>query len=417
MSANEEVDELDPDSEAATLDDLTDETGPEDTQERGSEDAQERGSEGGLEPAATPASRQRPPLRSWAATHKAPTERPAPAGKAAAGKAATTGAPVRKAATERPARATAPKSSSALSSPGAAGERRGPGRPPSKPRAPPLERKGIVDSPDDSANRLEFAYSEPMVFKALFTYFKNIKAREIHLRCRREGLTFFARDHTKTSRVVAFVAGHHVNWHYCEDEYWLGINRANVEKMFAAIDKTFFKITIMQTHEDTKSLTFVFKDAEVDKECNYRVTLSSYAKDIDLYEAEKILAPESLESLFPVQFTLTAKQFKKSISDANNYSETITFEKLGKEPLQFTYTKQNVAYHEVYRSPDKIHLLSKVTADTAFRSTVAIANVKSLAASMVTDDVRILCRESGDILFRSAFDAKALVVSTLTKSS
>ena len=39
----------------------------------------------------------------------------------------------------------------------------------------------------------------------------------------------------------------------------------------------------------------------------------------------------------------------------------------------------------------------------------------TLASSMVTDDVRILCREDGDILFRSAIDAKALVVSTLTK--
>jgi hypothetical protein len=34
---------------------------------------------------------------------------------------------------------------------------------------------------------------------------------------------------------------------------------------------------------------------------------------------------------------------------------------------------------------------------------------------MVTDDVRILCREDADILFRSAIDAKALVVSTLTR--
>jgi hypothetical protein len=33
---------------------------------------------------------------------------------------------------------------------------------------------------------------------------------------------------------------------------------------------------------------------------------------------------------------------------------------------------------------------------------------------MVTDDVRILCREEGDILVRSAIDAKALVVSTMT---
>ena len=84
---------------------------------------------------------------------------------------------------------------------------RGPGRPPSKPPAPPLEKKGIVDSPKDSNHRLEFVYGDPTVFKLLCTYFKNIKAREIHLRCSPSGLTFFARDHSKTSRNVAAVAG------------------------------------------------------------------------------------------------------------------------------------------------------------------------------------------------------------------
>jgi hypothetical protein len=293
--------------------------------------------------------------------------------------------------------------------------RRGPGRPPSKPPAPPLELRGIVDGPKDPNNRLEFVYGDPSVFKALFTYFKNIKAREIHLRCAPRGLTFFARDHSKTSRVVAHVAGEHVNWHYCEDEYWLGINRENVEKMFTSIDKTLFKITLIQTHEDPTSLTFVFKDADIDKECNYRVTLSAYGRDEDLYEAERVLAPESLVRAFPIEFVLSAKQFKKSISDALSYSDTINFEKLGSHPLQLTYARANMTYNEVYRAPEKIKLRSAVADGQTFRCTAKIANVKSLAASMVTDDVRILCREEGDILFRSALDAKALVVSTMTR--
>jgi hypothetical protein len=93
----------------------------------------------------------------------------------------------------------------------------------------------------------------------------------------------------------------------------------------------------------------------------------------------------------------------------------VTFEKLGAHPLQLTYNKSNMMYNEVYRSADKIHLRSAVSDAATFRCTVKIANVKSLASSMVTDDVRVLCREEGDILFRSAIDAKALVVSTMTK--
>ena len=294
-------------------------------------------------------------------------------------------------------------------------DKRRPGRPPSKPISPPLERRGIVDSPRDAINRLEFVHSDPLVFKTLFTYFKNVKTREIHMRCAPTGITFFARDHSKTSRIVAHIAGEHVNWHYCKEVFWLGINRENVEKMYASIDKTFFKITILQQFDDLNCLIIVLKDSELEKECNYKFTISSYEPDADLYEAEASLTPEALETNYPIEFTLTAKQFKKTISDATNYSDSITFEKIGNYPLQITYARANVVYNEVYRSPEKIRLRTSVGEGSAFRARVKIANVKSLAASMVTDDVRILCREDSDILFRSALDAKALVVSTLTR--
>src|SRR5262245_23348515 len=86
---------------------------------------------------------------------RADPETPARAGRGAAGRP--------KAPKRPPAAAVA-----------AVAERRGPGRPSTKPPPPHLEKKGIVTSPDDPRNRLEFVYGDPMVFKALFTYLKNI---------------------------------------------------------------------------------------------------------------------------------------------------------------------------------------------------------------------------------------------------
>lgn len=290
-------------------------------------------------------------------------------------------------------------------------KRRGPGRPPSKPPAPSLDKKGVVNSPKDTNNKLEFVYSDPSIFKSLFVYFKNIKAREIHLRCSPEGLTFFARDHSKTSRIFATIPGEHVNWYYCQSTFWLGINRDNIEKIFSSIDKTFFKIVLIQTYDDPNSLIIIFKDSEIDKECNYKIVLSSYSEDDDLYDAENVLKNDN----FLIEFTLTAKQFKKTINDASNYSETITFEKISDNPLQLTYAKSNIIYNEVYRSNDKILLKSNVPLNSTFRATIKINNIKSLASSMVTDEIRILCRTDEDILFRSAIDTKSLIVNTLTR--
>ena len=290
-------------------------------------------------------------------------------------------------------------------------KRRGPGRPPSKPPAPSLDKKGVVSEPKDSNNRLEFVYSDPSIFKSLFVYFKNIKAREIHLKCSPTGLTFFARDHSKTSRIFATIPGDQVNWYYCSGTFWLGINRDNIEKIFSSIDKTFFKIVLIQSIDDINSLNIIFKDSEIEKECNYKIVLSSYSEDEDLYEAENVLKNND----FLIEFTLTAKQFKKTINDASNYSETITFEKISDNPLQLTYAKSNITYNEVYRASDKINLKSNVELNSIFRATIKINNIKSLASSMVTDEIRILCRTDEDILFKSVIDTKSLVVNTLTK--
>lgn len=295
------------------------------------------------------------------------------------------------------------------------GKKRRPGRPPTKPPAPPIEQNGIINTPSNENNRLEFVYSEPNVFKSLFTYFKNIRAREIHMRCTKKGITFFTRDHSKTSRIVADINGAYVNRYYCEEEFITGINREQVEKIFASIDKTFFKIVILQSKDDTGSLTIMFKDIDADKECIYKISLASYQPDEDLYDAEISLNPENFDHLYPVSFTLTAKLFKKTVNDTSGYSETITFEKIGNHPLQIVYNKSSITYVEVYISQDRIKLKSSIHDNEIFRSTIKLSNIKSLASSMVTDDVRIMCSENSDMLFRSDMDSKALVVSTLTR--
>ncbi len=288
--------------------------------------------------------------------------------------------------------------------------RRGPGRPPIKQPIQPIEKHGIIKIPKDSNNRLEFVYSDPLVFKSIFTYFRNIKAKEIHIQCSPTGMVFYARDHGKTSRIVAKINGNGVNWYYCKSTFWLGINRDNVEKMFSSIDKTFCKISIVQSIEDVNTLTFIFKDNDLEKECNYKITLSSFSPDDDLYRAE-----EDSKVDFPINFTLSAKQFKKTINDISNYSDKITFEKIGDYPLQLTYTKSNIVYNEIFRNNVKINLQSCIEKDFLFRSEIKVANIKSLATSMVTNEIKIFCKNSDFILFYSEFGNNSFSIYTLTK--
>ena len=288
-----------------------------------------------------------------------------------------------------------------------AAAKRGPGRPPKKSPAPPLLRRGLVETPSDPDHRMEFVYEDPMVFKSLFTYFKNLRARDVHLRCSRRGLTFFTRDSSRTCRIVAALPGASMNYYYCEDEFWLGLNRESVERVFASIDKSFFKITLLYHHDDPESLSVAYKDPEIDKECHYKVAVSLFDADPELFETEALVTPQALAA-HPLELRLSAKQFKKTVTDAGHYSETLTAEKLGAHPFQFTFTRVGVIYSEVYRSPEKIGLRSEVPPNALFRVTLKIAALRSLAGAMVTDSVRLFCREGGALLLRSEIDALAL---------
>ena len=281
--------------------------------------------------------------------------------------------------------------------------KRGPGRPPKKMPAPVLRKDGIVETPDNPDNALEFVYENPTVLKSLFSYFKNLKTVDIHVRCAPEGLTFFARDSSQTCKVIAMVPGHRVNHYFCHATFWIGINRECVERIFSSIDKSFFKVTMLVEHDNAEILKVVFKDSDIDKECNYRIALTVLDPDEGLYAVEQLIAPEAIASS-PISFQLSAKQFKKSVTDASHYSDVITFEKLGAHPLQITYNRIGVAYNEVYRTPEKIGLRSTITSGI-FRCSVDVANIKSLASAMVTDTVKIFCRDDGDLLLKSDLDA------------
>ena len=143
--------------------------------------------------------------------------------------------------------------------------------------------------------------------------------------------------------------------------------------------------------------------------CRYKIDVAIIEQDEELFNAENDIpgSDNSLE-LYPVQFTLNSKQFKKTISDASSYSEIINIEKSNTVPLQITYDKVNIRYREVYMDSEKIKLKSGLRDGCAFKCMIRLSNIKSLASSMVTDNVTIMASDKQDILLRSVIDDKVL---------
>jgi hypothetical protein len=318
-------------------------------------------------------------------------------------------------------RAVAPTASAARAKPADAPvapadpPRRGPGRPPKRQPPPALEFNGVVRDPSDPENIVEIVYGTPTMFKQMFTYFKNIHARDIHVKFsppapgsdEDAAFTLFTRDAARQCRVVARIPGVAMNHFYCERVVMFGLKRDDIEKVFSSIDKSFFKITFLFRHDDPENLTVIFKDADIDKDCNYKLAIAAFDPDEALFDSEREMLPEALEA-FPVSFTLSSKQFKKTVTDASNYSDTLTVEKVGDQPLMLSYDRVNLVFREVYHSDKKIQLKHAIGPDEAFQCPMPVREVKAFAAAMVTEEVQILCRNDGDLMFRAFMDALVL---------
>ena len=243
------------------------------------------------------------------------------------------------------------------------------------------------------------------------------------MRCRPADVTIFAWDHNNKSRIVSVIEGKKLNWYYCEDEFSIMIKRNNVEKLFSSIDNSFYKITIYYADDDADSIVITFKDSDLDKDCQYTITVHAAAVPGEILEAEELITPEYL-ARYPLSFTLTTKQFKKSMSDMGHYDQALAIEKVGPGdecPLQFTYAIINhsvvekMRYNEVYRSSKKIQLTCSLSKHEAFQCRIDVADMKLLAGNVVTDDVRIYCHQSSDLIVKASMDKNAVVIYTLTR--
>jgi hypothetical protein len=290
--------------------------------------------------------------------------------------------------------------------------KRGPGRPKLAPATPELKIEGVVDTPDDAANRAEFLYRDPTTFKDLFNYFKNIKARNIHIFFRKAQIAFMTRDHSRSSRVIAYIDCTKTNWYYCAEEFRIGINLDNYEKLFCSIGKSEYKITFICRHDDHENITILLKDSEVGKEHASKMKLSDFEPDEELFEAEECLDIVN----FPLEFTVNSKSFKSDIANASDFSDFMTIEKVGNYPLQYTYNKVNVGVFSVtFDDSEKIKLRSDVEADCVFKCKLKLSHTRAIAKSLVTNNITILCKETEDILFRSNLEGGILVVNTFVK--
>jgi hypothetical protein len=279
-----------------------------------------------------------------------------------------------------------------------------PGRPRKTPLQEPLERKGVSNIALNDDNCVEMIYDTPSVFKRIFALFKSMAVKEICMEFKENTIDIITTDHLKKSHIKVVIKCDKINHYYCKEPIKSYLNPKNMEKIIQVLDKKYTSISlVLKTITSRSILNIIFKnDIKIDE---YR--------EIDLIQSSNTLFDISFNTdNYPIKFVLPSKYFKKFINDTSSFSDTLTINKIGLTPLTFAYTSKDktVKSKHIVKSPKSIGLVSLISDDDIFSSSIQIDYIKPLSGSLLSDYVSIAADTHKNMIFTIDVDNKTIEI-------
>lgn len=277
-------------------------------------------------------------------------------------------------------------------------ERRPPGRPRKRPLKEPMKREGIKTTALNSGNCMEMIYDAPSVFKRIFAFLKSMAVKKIQMVFDKTSIDIISADHMDKSSIKISIDCAKINHYFCEEKMCIHLHPTSMEKIIKILDKNYASVAfISKSITKRSSLAIIFK--------NDNVKIDEY-REINLVPASDIPEESYDTSGYPIRFTLPARYFKKFIGDVDSFSNTLTICKAGADNLLFkhTSTDKNVTAKYVVQDAKSIKLVSTISNDDIFSSSIEIDYVKPLSSSLLADCVQVFAHTHKNMIFRIIVD-------------
>lgn len=281
--------------------------------------------------------------------------------------------------------------------------KRPPGRPRKKPIKEPMRREGIKKAPLKAENCMEMIYDTPSVFKRVFSFMKSMAVKNMQMIFDEKQIDFISTDHLLNSSIKVTIYCNKINHYYCAKKISINVHPDTTEKIIKNLDKHYTSVAFtLKTLTCRSVLGVIFKN-DVIKIDEYREIMLVQSIDISV---------ESFDtSAYPIKFVFPARYFKKFISDIDSCSDKLTISKAGASALVFSHVSMDkkMTGKHVVQDGKAIKLVSTVSNDDIFSSSVHTHNIKPLSSSLLSDFVHIAAHSTKNIIFKVSVDRSDIV--------
>jgi len=277
-------------------------------------------------------------------------------------------------------------------------QKRGPGRPPRKTNST-INKRGIIDVPDNVHNLIELTHHDPSTFKCIFTTIRNLKVIDIYFKFCTDHFVIMAHDHMNNP-VYVKILGEHLSSYYCAQPICIMITENNLQKLFINLSKSIDKISIEYENNCNNcfddSVRIKLIDMNLGREKKYTIPASV---DATIPESYMYIHDRIFNTNVRLSFKLSVKDCKETIADASHYGAAISIEKHGNNDMEIKFEKISTdACTETYRDDKKIGLNHNISENESFSCTVHTVTIKALTSGMMNNDIWIKCLDGNDAI-------------------
>jgi hypothetical protein len=283
----------------------------------------------------------------------------------------------------------------------------GPGRPRKKPLRPAAPRNGISATAKKDDNCMEFVYSQPVIFKKVFSLFKSSGSSELNIIFDMTEVRVLATDHPQKSDILIIFNASMLTHYYCAARMLITVKAEEIDDIIQVIDKdsTIVNMIVKKTNARSSFIILLQNEMELDLDFDVKLISSTIEHSFHLSDFDW--------STHAIGFEMISKDFKKLISNIERMSDAVTIKKVGATGmLTFSYWNdlKTVKANIVARKPENIKLKSSVAGDDIFLTTAKIVYIKPYSSAVLAEQITVHVDGTKKMLLVSELDDKCITV-------
>lgn len=287
-----------------------------------------------------------------------------------------------------------------------------PGRPRKIPVRQPQIRLGLVNTPVDNRNYVEFLYDSPDKFKKILTYFKSHAVNKVFIKFQPKTITFWCEDSIQKNKIRVKINCDLVNHYFCKESLNIGISCEHLVKIMTTIDKTYTTMTILSQIDSLQNyIRIILKDEHTFTEESYKIEL---IEDYNTFQQIDYMFDET--NAYMLNFTLPSKKFKCMINNMSAFTNQVSIElHSSNDPLLFQYlSRDNKIKHTTTIKNNLFTLKQELEDNDTFHTSFVLDHVKAISSALISENIMIYADENRPLLFINYLDNNCIEVRTLT---